>query len=361
MIRRLSDQARTPVGQGPLTRSRRTVASVTLLRTVWLMTMAVMIGGCTRSTPVSPTLRPTPTRAAPAQSREVKHRMVLPAIGSIQHEPLLRVRIARGPARVQISCADEIWVGPVGAGQSGTARRYRGAVAVTHYGGSFLVTDTRRQSIRWGLSAMRLTSAGGSPLIFQGKPYPGSIVLVPVADENGRPTGRMDVVNHVGMESYLPGVLERELYGSWNPATFRALAIAARSYAVFEAALNADKHYDLESTTASQAYGGRTANPKALSAVNQTRGQLLAYNGRIVPAFYSSCCGGSGQDAKAAFTWLPNLPNIQPLRGRDHGRWCQLSDKFRWGPMTRAKATLAFRIKSGDPTGSSYQGAQGDP
>ncbi len=326
---------------------------------VWLLLIGVMVsgvllaGGCTPATPVSATRKPIRTRAVPTQIAGLKHRVVLPSISSIQSEPTLRVRIAKGLARADISCSGDLLVGPAGLGAhpgaspgAGSDRRYRRAVAVTYYNGSFLVTDMQRRSIRWALPAMRLMPVGGTPIIFNGKPYPGAIVLVPVKDKNGRPTGRLDVVNHVRMESYLPGVIERELYGSWEPATFRAAAVAARSYAVFEASLNADKHYDLESTTASQAYGGRATNPKALSAASQTRGLFIEYNGRVVPAFYSSSCGGTGQDAKAAFTWLKGLPDIRPLRGRDHGGWCQHSDKFRWGPMTRAKASLALRIKT---------------
>ncbi len=349
MIQRLIHQAHRLIGQVFPTGSRGAVARVTLLLAgCWLIT-STMAGGCAPATPVTPTLRPTPTRATSSQNRSTARRVVLPAIGSIQHEPKLRVRIAKGQTRVDVSCGSDLLVGPAGLIQTATGntvRRYRGAVVVTHYRGSFLITDTRRQSIRWALPIVRLTAAGGGPIFFNGKPYPGSLVLVPTTDKNGQSTGRLDVVNHVGMESYLPGVVERELYGSWDLAAFKAAAVAARSYAVFEASLNAHKHYDLESTTASQAYGGRTSNPKALTAVSQTRGMVLEYNGRIVPAFYSSSCGGSGQDAKAAFTWLPGFPDIKPLRGADHGGWCQRSDKFRWGPVTRAKATLAFRIKS---------------
>jgi stage II sporulation protein D (peptidoglycan lytic transglycosylase) len=306
----------------------------------------LLAGGCTPATPVSATRKPMPTRAVATQSAGLKRRLVLPTIGSIQREPTLRVRIAKGLRRVEVSCGGELLVGPAGVEQAGSSRRYRRAVAVTYYSGSFLVTDTQGRTVRWALPAMKLASGGGVPIIFNGKAYPGAVVLVPVKDKNGRPTGRLDVVNHVGMESYLPGVLERELYGSWETEAFRAAAVAARSYAVFEASLNADKHYDLESTTASQAYGGRASNPKALSAVSQTRGQLIEYNGRVVPAFYSSSCGGVGQDATAAFTWLRGLPDMQPLRGRSHGGWCQGSDKFRWGPTTRAKASLALRIKT---------------
>ena len=320
--------------------------SIGLVVTGSLLAGVLLASGCTRATPVTSTLRPAPMRPAPAQNNAISKRIVLPSISSIQREPTLRVRIDKNLTRVDISAAGDLLVGPATPSPGVADRRYRGAVAVMYHNGSFLITDTQRRSIRWALPAVRLTPAGGVPIQINGKPYPGSIVLVPAKDKQGQPTGKLDAVNHVGMESYLPGVIERELYGSWDPATFRAAAVAARSYAVFEASMHAHQHFDLESTTASQAYSGRATNPKAFAAVSQTRGLLIEYNGRVVPAFYSSACGGTGQDAKAAFTWLPGLPDIQPLRGRNHGGWCQKSDKFRWGPVARAKASLALRIKT---------------
>jgi stage II sporulation protein D len=258
----------------------------------------------------------------------------------------VRVRIAKDQARAEVSASGGLLVGPADTTFTTNARRLTSTVAVTHYQGAFLITDTNRQALRWALPALMLTPlSAGTPITYNGKSYPGSMALVPVLDAQGRATGKLDVVNHVGMESYLPGVVERELYGSWEPTTFRAAAIAARSYAVFESSLNTHRHYDLESSTASQAYSGQATNPKAAAAVAQTRGMLLEYQGRVVPAFYSSACGGAGQDAVAAFTWLPGLPDIDPLRGRNHGACCQASTKFRWGPVTRNKSTLEQRIR----------------
>lgn len=303
--------------------------------------------GCEPTTSVSPVYRPRPTQPKPAQNQQSTRRIVLPAISSIQREPTVRVRIAKSQPQASVSCAAGLLVGPADPAMNSNARRYPSAVAVTLRQGSFLITDTSRRTIRWALPALLLSPASpGTPVIYNGNAYPGAIVLVPITNKQNQATGRLDVVNHVGMESYLPGVVERELYGSWGPETFRAAVIAARSYAVFESSLNSNRHYDLESTTASQAYSGRTTNPKALSAVTQTRGMLLEHGGRVVPAFYSSACGGSGQDAVAAFTWLPGLPDIQPLRGTNHGRYCGKSSKFRWGPITRTKAALAARIRA---------------
>lgn len=47
---------------------------------------------------------------------------------------------------------------------------------------------------------------------------------------------RVDLVATLPIETYLPGVLAKELYQHWSPDAFRAQAIAARSFAVCEAA-----------------------------------------------------------------------------------------------------------------------------
>jgi stage II sporulation protein D len=310
-----------------------------------LLAACVAFLGCEQSNSVSPGYRPKPSPTVATQHTPPAARfVVLPMITTVPVEPAVRVRVARSQARVDVSSAAGLVVGPPD-GTTVNGRRYPTAVAVTLQGGSFIITDTSGHSVRWALPELGISPiAPGTPVVHNGKAYPGTITITPVIDARGRATGQIDVVNHVAMEAYLPGVVERELYGSWDPATFRAAAIAARSYAVFESSLNADRHYDLESTTASQAYGGRATNPTALAAVTRTRGMLLEHNGRVVPAFYSSTCGGTGQDAVAAFTWLRGLPDIQPLRGRNRGTYCSASAKYRWGPVTRSRSSLALRI-----------------
>jgi hypothetical protein len=63
--------------------------------------------------------------------------------------------------------------------------------------------------------------------------YTGSIQLVARTDlENGA----FDVINIVGMEAYLPGVVAGELFDHWRLHTRAAQAIAARSFAASEQA-----------------------------------------------------------------------------------------------------------------------------
>jgi stage II sporulation protein D len=150
-----------------------------------------------------------------------------------------------------------------------------------------------------------------------------------------------DVVNHVPLEDYLPGVLDRELFSHWHPQTYEALSVAARSYAMIQIRKAGNRHYDLESTTKSQVYAGVTGNGRAIDAARATRGLVLTWEGRVFPAFYSSCCGGAGQDGPAV---MADSPVIPPLMGRTRHDCCNSSPHFRWGPIVRNRQSLSQRI-----------------
>jgi SpoIID/LytB domain protein len=156
--------------------------------------------------------------------------------------------------------------------------------------------------------------------------YPGTLRLVSRHDlattgaaGSGDPqgiAGSFDVINHVPLESYLPGVLAGELFNTWHPETFAAQAVAARSFACTEAAVfAARRHFDLTNSAASQMYLGGAAHSRARAAAAETRGLVLAYAGLLVSGYYSSCCGGAA--ARAADAIGPNPVNlVAPLDGR---------------------------------------------
>ncbi len=157
------------------------------------------------------------------------------------------------------------------ATDSSSARRFQPPVRIQRTNGQF-VLHTGDGDFRWRLPRLYVWTPANERLVVNGTRYHGTSVLVPL-DHRGRETGRLDVVNHVPMETYLAGVLEGELWPNWNSETFKAQAIAARSYALFERHLHRQKHFDLASTTASQVYGGESTNAKVLSAVRSTRGR----------------------------------------------------------------------------------------
>lgn len=103
-----------------------------------------------------------------------------------------------------------------------------------------------------------------------------------------------DTVNVLSLQSYLRGVVAREMPAGWSPAALQAQAVAARTYAAYERAhAPRGRHYQTCDTTSCQVYGGVAAETAASdAAVATTAGQALLFGGQ--PAFtqFSSSSGG---------------------------------------------------------------------
>ncbi|MCC7145706.1 MAG: SpoIID/LytB domain-containing protein [Phycisphaeraceae bacterium] len=256
-------------------------------------------------------------------------------------EPIIRVRVRSGVTSANLTSVAGLRLaagqGPLGAG----ATQLSGPVVVTRQGGEFFARSTRDgRAYRWRADYLAIEAISGG-LRLEGRDYPGRLVLAGIGSTN------FEVVNFVSLEQYLPGVLEGELYRNWSPQTFAAQAVAARSYALYKLGQQGAKKgqrvgdYDVDASVADQMYHGSAGDSKAVAAVRQTRGLVLTYQNRILPAYYSSCNGGVGQDASLVFDRQPDLP---PLRGRVSGNWAQRSPYQAWGPIRRDATDLARRI-----------------
>jgi stage II sporulation protein D len=98
------------------------------------------------------------------------------------------------------------------------------------------------------------------------------------------------------------------------------------------------RHYDVVAGQASQAWVGATSDAKSLDAVANTRGEYLVFDGRVVPAYYSSSCGGlpaSAVDSIRDGTWT----QIAPLNVTEKGRRTQCCEK-----APTAKWQVSFAI-----------------
>lgn len=305
-----------PTHQLPIGSQRGTQAALALLTLCAAMfAVGCQAGGQARSVPVGRTV-------------------TLPA-----REPVLRVRIIAATAEAAFDSPDGLWIGPPGRSTwQQRRRRFVAPVTIKRQADRFTISAADGSKVTWALTELMIVGTTQPFVRVNATAYPQTLVLY--AGGDGSAATRFDVINHVRMESYLPGVLQRELYASWHPTTFRAQAIAARSYALYQSLQRRQERYDLASTTADQVYSGLTASDRAGAAVRATRGMILSDQGRPIPGYYSSCCGGTSQDA----TVLKGGPDIAPLRGGARGRWCRASTKYRWGPFERDAATLARRI-----------------
>ena len=117
-----------------------------------------------------------------------------------------------------------------------------------------------------------------------GRHYRGSLRLY-VKDAS------ISVVNHVGLDSYVRGVVPGEVPSSWLPATLQAQAIAARSYAL--ATATSTGIYDVHCDTRSQMYVGMEAEAVSTDAAVAATPREVAYSdGAVIAAFFSSTSGG---------------------------------------------------------------------
>jgi len=124
---------------------------------------------------------------------------------------------------------------------------------------------------------------------------------------------KLNVINLVGIEEYLYGVLKKEISPKWPMETLKAQAIAARTFALFNMNKYIEKGYNLDATTNSQAYGGvNHEHPLTNKAVDATRGKIMVFKGEAINAVYHSDSGG--YTANSEDVWGSYLPYLRGVK-----------------------------------------------
>jgi stage II sporulation protein D len=170
---------------------------------------------------------------------------------------------------------------------------------------------------------------GGEPLTIGGRPYRGT-ALVRVAGP-----GRVTAINQLDMETYLLGVVPREIgrVGEDLLEAAKAQAVAARTYAVRYLGRREALGFDVFATVQDQVYGGVTDEHEPVSrAVRETAGEILTYAGQPIEAFYHSTC--AGQTAAIEEVWneppRPYLVSVVDIDPRTGQAYDHFSNRFRW-------------------------------
>ena len=164
-------------------------------------------------------------------------------------------------------------------------------------------------------------------LRFGGKPYRGVLEV----RSDGK---RLTLVNRLGLELSLQGVVPGEMPSAWPAEALEAQAVAARSYAV--ASRVAGKSFDVYADVRSQVYGGQAIEtPEATEAVKTTAGSALLFAGKVATTFFYSTSGGKTAAAVDVFgkpvPYLVSVPDP----------YDSLSPYHRWGPVAIPAGTVA--------------------
>lgn len=255
--------------------------------------------------------------------------------------PASRSPSAPSPASPELEIRIGLLVGARSATLGASAR-----VTVTEPDGAGVVTIPAGES--WQVTVagngLRLASPGGwlsapldamtvttsdarAPIRVNGKAYRG--VAEVLRDRTG-----LTVVNRLGMESYLLGVVSAEMgrRNSTEQAALRAQAVVSRTYALRNLRRWRSQGFDLYATVSDQAYGGVGAETlEGGAAVSATRGHVLTHNGVPIEAFYFSTCGGRTADGYEVFRgasrpYLRSGADVAP----DGAVYCRISPRYRW-------------------------------
>ncbi len=180
-----------------------------------------------------------------------------------------------------------------------------------------------------------LTFTGEQPLVVGGKPYRGKIAV----SSDGT---QVQVVDLVGLEGYLKGVVPSEMPSDWSPEALKAQAVAARSYAL--ANLTKGRSFDLYGDTRSQVYGGVNAeSPSASAAVEATKGQVVLAGGKVADTLFFSTSGG--RTASAVDSTSVGVPYLVSVADP----YDALSPYHAWGPVLLDAARVARKLKLAAP------------
>ena len=148
------------------------------------------------------------------------------------------------------------------------------------------------------------------------------------------------MINIVGLEPYLYGVVPREMPFDWAAEALKAQAVVARSYAL---AVRKTGSFDLYDDTRSQVYGGIQAEkPSSNAAVDATAGQILTYGGKVATTFFFSTSGG--RTASVVDVWPGSQPTPYLVSVPDP--YDSISPHHTWGPFSfsAARLTRAFKV-----------------
>jgi stage II sporulation protein D len=217
--------------------------------------------------------------------------------------------------------------------------------------------DGRRHTLVSG-KRLRLEPAEGGGLVLGALKLPGEARLSPLektaeVEINGHRFGgelllRLDpggetvtIVEEIGIEEYLLGVLPYEMDPDWPLEALKAQAVVARTFAYTQMGKYRKDGFDLTTDTRSQVYGGRGNTSDAVRrAVSETRGEVLGYKGQILPVFYHACCGGHTENA--ARVWGGDAP--PPLWGVKD-KYCYKSPLRSWTTYVSYPDLLAALLK----------------
>ena len=157
--------------------------------------------------------------------------------------------------------------------------------------------------------------------------------------------GSLDVINRLGLDDYLKGVIPFEGNPAWTLESLKAQAVASRTFALTKMIARQKEEYDVSSGMISQVYAGKgIEHARTSEAVDATRGEVLLYKGKIFPAYFHSTCGGATTAADLVWRVKPH-----PALAGVECKFCQRSPHYKWEAVVTPAEIKQKLAKEGMP------------
>ncbi len=115
-------------------------------------------------------------------------------------------------------------------------------------------------------------------------------------------SGNITTIMTIYVEDYLYGVVGYEMSNSYPLEALKAQAVAARNYVLRAKANRSKKAYDVVDTSTDQVFRGYNSSyTRVIKAVDETRGVVLGYDGKLAYCYYSASNGGQTESTKNAW------------------------------------------------------------
>ncbi len=245
-------------------------------------------------------------------------------------DPTIRVLIQEKTPRLTIESVAPITLSVSSSGK--TVFGGMGPVTIECYRNALAINGNMLQE-----NALRANS--DRPISVNGRKYRGAVEITFEADG-------LRAVNHVNIEQYLYGVVPKEMPHKWPKPALMAQAVAARTYALYIKHKSGEKSYDVLSTTASQVYGGYDAEKTETNqATDETYGQVLSYDSRLIIAYFHSNSGGHTEDAKNV--WSADIPYLKGIPDPYSNQTCDASWEISPQPTAPSRNGLTGSVSIG--------------
>lgn len=255
------------------------------------------------------------------------------AIGKLDANPTVRVLLQSGRSTVTFT----------GAAQAGDRRLKPGTTyKATSGSGQVVLRSAAGRKLRTLAAPLRVVGSGGAPVTVVGGAnsgaYRGALELRPSA------LGGVNVINAVGLEDYVRGVVALESPASWPAEALKTQAVAARTYAI--TTNKPGEGFDHYPDTRSQVYGGVAAErPTSDAAVSATNGEVVTHGGKPVVTYFFSTSGGRTENAEFGFPGGEPQPHLKSVADP----YDKVSPRHRWGPyrytLSQAQRKLGGLVK----------------